>query len=194
MRTMLGVETILLSAAQVTVLADQFSAVYRAAFAGPPYHRQDGEAAEFRRVLPRHAERPDFRCVGALNVDSGEIVGFAYGYRSLAGQWWRDNVAHALDRRVANEWLSDAFQVVEIAVTPAHQGRGLGGALHDHLLIDLPHASAVLSTIDAKTVARHLYLHRGWQEILTGFRFPGVARPYTIMGLPRHPNGAVRAT
>ena len=177
---------ILLSEAQVTLLVGQLAAVYQAAFAGPPYHRQAEEVAEFARALPSYTQRPDFRCAGALDADRGEIVGFAYGYRSLPGQWWYDNVARGLGSAVAADWLSDAFQVAEVAVMPLDQGQGTGGALHDLLLAGVTQGRAVLSTLDAETVARNFYRRRGWQELLKGFQFPGVLRPYQIMGLILH--------
>lgn len=183
MQTMQRMETMLLSAAEVTLLVDQFTAVYRVAFAEPPYFRQAGEVAEFARSLPLHTQRPDFRSVVALDVDTGKVIGFAYGYRPLPGQWWHDNVARGLGNAMAADWLPDAFQVAEIAVMPAHQGKGTGGSLHDQLLAGVSRTRAVLSTMDAETVAHNLYRRRGWQVLLKGFQFPGVSRLYQIMGL-----------
>jgi GNAT superfamily N-acetyltransferase len=159
-----------------------FVDVYRAAFAGPPYNRDEREVSEFARALPLHLKRAGFRCAVARLDEGGEVVGLAYGYFSLPGQWWHDNVWPTLGPERAREWLTDAFQLTEIAVLPAHQGNGLGKQLHDLLLGGVTSARAVLSTLDAPTVARDMYLRRGWETLLGGFRFPGVARPYTIMG------------
>ena len=183
MRTMAEMETLLLPASQVVLLVDQLSAVYRVAFGGSPYYRKSREVAEFARALPLLTQRPDFRCAAALNPGSGVITGFAYGYRSLPGQWWHDHVARAMGDQLAAEWLSDAFQVAEVAVLPENQGQGTGGALHDLLLAGVKQDRAVLSTLAAETVAHHLYHHRGWQVLLGGFLFPGVPRSYAIMGL-----------
>ncbi len=183
MRTMTGMETLLLPASQVVLLVDQLSAVYRAAFGGPPYYRKSREVDEFARALPLLAQRPDFRCAGALDAGSGEITGFAYGYCSLPGQWWYDHVARAMGSEMAAEWLSDAFQVAEVAVMPEHQGRGTGGVLHDLLLAGVTQSRAVLSTLAVETVAHRLYRRRSWQVLLDRFLFPGVPRSYAIMGL-----------
>lgn len=183
MQTMAKMETILLPASQVVLLVEQLSAVYRAAFGGPPYYRKSQEVAEFARALPLLTQRPDFRCAGALDAGNGEITGFAYGYRSLPGQWWYDHVARAMGSEMAAEWLSDAFQVAEVAVAPEHQGQGTGGALHDLLLAGVTQSRAVLSTMAVETVAHVLYRHRGWQVLLDRFLFPGVPRSYAIMGL-----------
>src|SRR5919199_3807605 len=71
------------------------------------------------------ARRPDFRAVATLGEDD-ELLGFGYGYRSEAGQWWHDQVAAALRRDQRHRWLSDCFEVVELHVRPDAQGNGLG--------------------------------------------------------------------
>ncbi len=180
----------LLSGEQVAILVEQFAAVYRAAFSGPPYNRQEVEVAEFARALPLHARRGGFRCAAAFDGNGRGIVGIAYGYRTQPGQWWHDHVARALGERVARDWLADAFQVTEVAVAPDHQQQGIGGALHDHLLAGLAYSRAVLSTLDAETAGRAMYRKRGWQDLIDDFYFPGVPRRYAIMGrslLPQTP-------
>ncbi len=175
-------EIVGLSSPQVLDRLDQFAEVYRAAFARPPYNRQEHEVVEFQRALPLHIEREGFRCVGMAHVTSGKLIGFAYGYRTRPGQWWYDNVMRALSAHTAALWLNDAFQVTEVAVAPAHQRQGIGGALHDLLLGDVPNPRAVLSTLDAETAGRAMYRGRGWQDLVEGFSFPGVPRRYVIMG------------
>ncbi|UCC76215.1 MAG: GNAT family N-acetyltransferase, partial [Anaerolineales bacterium] len=72
---------------------------------------------------------------------------------------------------------------VEMAVKPETQKRGIGGLLHDHLLTGLSYQKAVLSTMAAETNAYAMYRKRGWRVLLDNLHFPGVARPYRIMGL-----------
>ena len=95
----------------------------------------------------------------------GRILGFAYGYTGRRGQWWSDQVAERVPRELAERWLDGHFEFVELAVHPDHQRQGLGGALHDALLDDLPHARALLSTWTEDYPARLLYLNRGWQVL-----------------------------
>lgn len=175
-----------MSPSDVLGVVDQFVAVYRAAFAGEPYLRQESEVAEFGRALPLHIKREGFRCVVASN-GAGPLAGFAYGYRTRPGQWWYDNVSHGLGPQETATWLSDAFQVTEVAVVPAFQRQGIGGALHDALLDGLPYSRAVLSTLDAETAGRTMYRCRGWRHLIDRFYFPGVPRRYTIMGRPLLP-------
>jgi hypothetical protein len=171
-----------LSGEQVLGLVAQFASVYRAAFTGAPYYRQESEVAEFARALPLHTQRDGFRSVVAFDGAGKDLIGIAYGYRTQPGQWWYDHVARALGDKATALWLKDAFQVTEVAVVPVHQRRGVGGSLHDALLTELGYSRAVLSTLDAETAGRALYRGRGWQDLLGGFCFPGVARRYAIMG------------
>lgn len=86
--------------------------------------------------------------------------------------------------------MTNYFEVVELAVSPAYQGLGLGGGLHDRLLAGLLHHTAVLSTIQFETNALLFYRKRGWVTLLHDFFFPGSKNPYLIMGLDlRRRNG-----
>lgn len=172
-----------LSAAEVAASVDHFAAVYRAAFAAAPYYRQEPEVAEFARALPLQAQREGFRAVVARLERPGHgLAAIAYGYRTVPGQWWYDNVSRALGERETRTWLADTYQVTEVAVAPAHQRQGIGGALLSALLAGLSYERAVLSTLDAETPGRALYRSRGWQDLLDNFYFPGVPRRYAIMG------------
>ncbi len=161
--------------------ADELVAVYQAAFLPPPYRKAPEAVAAFQRSLRVHINDLGFRLVAAFQA--GQAVGFAYGRVCLPGQWWRNAVAGPLRARGLELWLADSYHLVELAVHPSAQGRGLGSALHDRLLASPPQSRALLSTLDADTVAGHLYRRRGWQPLLSGFHFPGVPRPYRIMGL-----------
>jgi len=156
--------------------------VYREAFAESPYYEGEEEVARFaEEALPRHTGRRGFRCVVAR--DAGLVVGFAYGYVSGPGQWWHDWVAGLLGPALAEEWMTDAFELVELAVRPAAQRQGAGGRLHDAVLADRPHRTAILSTRDEDTPARRLYRRRGWLPLREGWRpTPGVP-PLVFMGL-----------
>ena len=121
--------------------------------------------------------------VSALEGKTDPIVGFAYGYANTPDQWWHEQVARAVPTSMVAEWLMNSFRLVEIAVTPEVQRQGIGGLLHDHLLNGLPYQKAVLSTLAAETSAYWMYRKRGWEILLEYMRFPGVTRPYRIMGL-----------
>ncbi len=137
----------------------------------------------------QHTERAGFRSVGAFTEDpraedgAGEqLVGFGYGYLVAPGQWWHDQVRHALDRRTAKRWLPGAFEVCELHVHPAQQSRGLGRQLLHALVEGLPHPAALLSTPDSETKAFKLYRADGFVDLARGHHFPGDTRPFAILG------------
>lgn len=176
-------EIVTWSADDVVANADRLAAVYGVAFAA--YGETDDDTAAFRhRSLPIHAGRDDFRCVVVLDDD--ELIGFGYGYRGAPGQYWTDRVADLAPPAVVRGWLGGHFEVVELAVLPASQGCGLGGALHDALLADLPHPAALLSTWQYDTPARRLYLRRGWQPLaeLPDATLMGTRLPFTAAARP----------
>lgn len=133
-----------------------------------------------REIMQSHLQRRGFRAVAAY-VD-GEFVGFGYGYRGRAGEWWHDIVAKALGRDAAKQWLTDAFELAELHLLPAHHGAGIGRALLTTLLEDVPTETVVLSTHDHETPARSLYRSAGFEDLLTRFVFPGSAEVYAVMG------------
>ena len=139
--------------------------------------------AEFGRTrLRRHAARGDFRFLGAFAPDR-ELLGFVYGYTGAPGQWWFDRVARALDRDARGRWLDPGhFEFTELAVRPAHQGRGIGSLLHDRVLDDLPHARALLSALADNVPVVSFYRHRGWEIVVDRLRFEPGRPEFTIMG------------
>ena len=172
-----------LTRAEIETRGSEITAVYREAFSRPPYSKPELEVRLFDGALLQHADRESFRLVGALAGERGRLLGFAYGYACAAGQWWCGVVGRALPARLRSVWLEGSFQFAEIAVRPEAQGQGIGGQLHDLLLEGLPHARAVLSTLRADTPAYRLYRSRGWTVLQERIDFPGIARPYRIMGL-----------
>ena len=140
-----------------------------------------------RSILAGHAAYAGFRALTVADDESGEPVGFSYGFRGAPGQWWYDTVARALaatgGRQAAAAWLDDAFEVAELHVAPEYQGSGIGSGLLLRLTSGRPERTAVLSTRDAETRARRLYRGVGFTDLLTGFSFyPGGEPPYAVMG------------
>jgi ribosomal protein S18 acetylase RimI-like enzyme len=166
-------------------LRSQLVDIYRTAFGEPPYFRTEVDALGFSESLLRHINRSGFASNVALDDDSGLAVGFAYGYTSLPGQWWYDVVTQALSPEATEQWVKGSFELVELAVMPSAQGHHLGSYLHDQIIRRVAHPNAVLSTMQADTVASRLYLKRGWRPLVENFHFPGVSRPYQIMALDR---------
>ncbi|MDX1663122.1 MAG: GNAT family N-acetyltransferase [Candidatus Promineifilaceae bacterium] len=171
-----------LSPAETGAALDEIVHVYTAAFAPPPYSRGRRQASNFKRTLGRQFDRGGFKMIVAYHGSHHKLVGFGYGYTCREGQWWHDQVAAAMPPARYQRWLEDAFEIAELAVLPAMQGRGIGGHLHDTLLAERPHRTAVLSTLQEETRGLHLYRSRGWRTLLENFSFSGVRKPYRIMG------------
>jgi GNAT superfamily N-acetyltransferase len=114
--------------------------------------------------LIRHPVREDFRIALARERDSDGpgILGFAYGYTGRAGQWWTERMRERVPPELYAEWFEGHFEVVEVAVHPGHQRQGIGAALLDTLLNDIPHERALLTGARHDSPARRLYLRTGW--------------------------------
>jgi GNAT superfamily N-acetyltransferase len=168
---------------------DTILTVYAAAM-NPPADQLPGRLG----IMRGHATYPDFDCRLAVAEEPGTLpgtvqeclVGFAYGFHGTFGQWWHEVVHTAMTERITVEererWLGDACEIAEVHVFPTYQGRGLGRRLVLDLCEGRPERTAVLSTHDKKSPARHLYRKLGFTDLLTGFRFPGSVEPYAIMG------------
>lgn len=156
--------------------------VYEAAWSTTAFALSPFQLRDFEGILERHRTRKSFRLATARE-ESGELVGFAYGYTSERGGWWRDIVTDALDDAVVEEWFSDCFEFVELAVHPGAQARGVGSSLHDALLGGIPHRTSALSTQSTNEAALRLYRGRGWIVLEPEFMFPNRSYSFTIMGL-----------
>lgn len=133
-----------------------------------------------RRVSTReHLAEPGFRAV--IVLDGAELVGFAYGYHDVPGQWWHDVVVEALPLGVGLRWLARAFQVTEIHLLSSHQGQGTGRRLLHELVHAVDRDTVVLSAYDEPTRALALYRSLGFTPLLTRFRFPGNVELYQVL-------------
>jgi len=160
--------------------------VYSRAFALPPYS-DPARGEEIRsRIRDVHRDRPGFRAFCAC-LPGSRVVGMTYGYHGSPGQWWHDTVLRELDRNTATRWLGDSYELVEVAVDPDYQGRGIGAALIERLLEGVPEATCVLSTrTDSR--AHNLYRRLGFQ-VITEMSFSPKGALFYVMGkdLRLHP-------
>jgi len=146
-------------------LEDELLALWRRAFAEPPYGGEGAEFSSVRTCFRRHLENPGFRLVLA-RVPRG-LVGFAYGFFLEEGGLWAAELARVLGA----EALRGAFGLGELAVDPAFRGQGVGARLHDRLLAGVEARLFVL-TVHRRAPALGFYLRRGWRPAGQLFRAP----------------------
>jgi ribosomal protein S18 acetylase RimI-like enzyme len=171
-----------LSPAEFSARLSELIAVYAAAMSPPPEL-----LAGRRSIMAGHTVHPGFRALVAADDESGQAVGFGYGFRGANGQWWHNTVRNAVmaghGDAIAAAWLDDSFEVAELHVAPDYQGRGIGSGLLLRLAAGRSERTALLSTRDADTPARRLYRGVGFTDLLTQFHFfPGGEPPYAVMG------------
>ncbi len=173
---------------EIPMWREHIAATYRTAFAPPPYLRTERNVQEFLVSFETHQREPGFQFLGAFAGEPPQLVGFGYVRRALLGQWWYSAVAPSLRQAGLGYWLEDSYQLVELAVHLSYQRRGIGSDLLDTLIAALPGERLLLSTSVAETPAARLYAARGWQTLLPRFNFPGVSRPYRILGRDASPS------
>ncbi len=157
---------------------DEVARVYEAAFAAPPFSRTRADAERFRsRIIPAQLGYEGFTLV--LAEGDGALHGFAYGYQGARGQHWTEWIRGILDARTAALWrLGDHFEVAEVAIEPAWQGRGLGRRIVGELLAHAPgDVPALLGTHRRAERARSLYESLGFVVIGARGDYLVLARP-----------------
>lgn len=141
--------------------------VFAEAFSEPPY-REDREHARrwAEGRLVEHAGAPGFRLVAAVQED--RLLGFAYGLLGGDDQWFTQTVRERVPAEVAQAWLGDHGELVELAVARTARGAGLGRVLHDEAVEGLWAVGArkALLVVDtAAMAARRLYASCGWVDL-----------------------------
>lgn len=137
-----------------------------------------GEIRFQRHFFRSHMERPGY--VGlALGLERGDIVGVAFGSRSLPGQWWHECVAGRVGAQ--HRALQAAWVLTQLHILSAYRNRGLGGYLHDAILMRQPATRVLLSTQVSNRAAQRFYARRDWQVLHPGFMFVEGDEPFMVL-------------
>ncbi len=139
------------------------------------------EDNSIRERVMRHAGYEGFRGFAALS-DKGEVAGYAYGYSSLPEQYYHGLLSKEFNSAEYDEWLTDSFEFVEMAVHPSFRNQGLAKKLVNILVDAAAHHTAVLTTQHDNEPARNLYESLGWCVLKDCFYPNGEENPYIIMG------------
>ncbi len=122
-------------------------------------------------------QQPDF--LGRLIVQREQVLAFAFGTRSLPGQWWHDRVTAQLGK--SYPVFQDAWVVTELAVAASHRKQGLAKRLMAELMSGQPASNILLSTQQYNTAARQLYEGLGFVYLSENFVFRSGESPFVIM-------------
>lgn len=146
-------------------------------------HYPQGTAEQRAPMWLAHMLRDGWRNVTALDAD-GSLIGLAYGYRGLSGQWWHEQVRKGLlnEGRDPADWLSDYFELTELHVRPENQGEGVGEELLRALVAGVEQPRVLLSTPEGPSRAWRLYRKLGFGDVLRDYHFAGDPRPFAILG------------
>jgi GNAT superfamily N-acetyltransferase len=139
-----------LSRPEIDGLREELIALCAQAFAGEPWLEPPARAVKVVDRFYESLDLPGFRLTVA-RLDDG-LAGFAYGYV--------DSFCAGLD---PGRSFKESFELVELAVAPRYQGRGLGRKLHDALLAQAP-SPRMLLTHQALDL-RSLYARWGWRDL-----------------------------
>ena len=107
--------------------------------------------------------------LGVVALDGGEVVGIAFGVKSVPGNWWHDIVSRHVGEHHAA--LKDAWVLVEIAILPSYRNHGIGQQMMAYLSSRQPYSNLLLSTQTTNHGARRLYERLGWSYLHEGIQF-----------------------
>lgn len=138
----------------------------------------DRDMDEACEGFARHAGYADFH--GMVALLDGEPVGVAYGARSVPGIPWHDWAVEGLGPD--HPALQDAWRLVELAVVEDARGMGIGGQLHDARFEPRPCSRGLVCTASDNHLVRGMYERRGWTSVDSAHMFPGMTKPYAILG------------
>ncbi|WP_168412966.1 GNAT family N-acetyltransferase [Bacillus salacetis] len=141
---------------------DRLAESYCLTFIGESFSKQDVDETAVN--LSKHTDYPGFRGFKAVDGD-GSIAGFAYGYTSVPGQYYREKIQAQLTKEQEVVWLISCFEVVEVAVNPLFRRKGIAGNLLDKLIGNQPHRTALLTTGIENKAAIEFYQNRGWEML-----------------------------
>lgn len=112
--------------------------------------------AKCKERLARHQTYNGFKSLLMVS-ERGQLLGFAYGYKSSPGQYYHDLLATALIEE-DRYWLNHSIELVELVVDVTFRGKGIGRKLAQSIIEDVNCYSALLTTQQTNQPAISLYI------------------------------------
>ncbi|CAM3895500.1 GNAT family N-acetyltransferase [Kibdelosporangium persicum] len=145
------------TATQLDDLRTPLHAMYRQCFADPPWNEPPEMLDDYANVLSRHLGQPGL--YGSVAWSGKDLLGVAYGH-PMPPDLPDDPFHHAVAEVVSpSSLVAPAVTLIELMVSPAARGRGVGRGLIDHFVRD--HDQAWLVTHPEAPACR-LYESAGW--------------------------------
>jgi ribosomal protein S18 acetylase RimI-like enzyme len=119
------------------------------------------DLGDYRTRMSRQIPARGFEAVTAR--DEGALAGFAYGLPLSRSSWW-DGLEPSPPDGFTTETGERTFAVIDLAVRPAHRGRGLGRRLMDELLAGRTEERATLATGVDEHENQRMYRRWGWRK------------------------------
>ncbi len=134
----------------------EIEAVYTEAF--PHY-----DLADYRARMQGLLSSPGFEAVTTRHERA--LTGFCYGAPLAAGSRWWDGLVPAPPPGFTTETGKRTFAVIDLAVRPAHRGRGLARRLLDGLLAGRAEERATLAAAPDEHQIQAMYQRWGWRYV-----------------------------
>jgi GNAT superfamily N-acetyltransferase len=141
-------------------MIDAIALAYRQTYADS----QTGEDFDhFRDRALVQFQSPGFAMV--IATVGSEVVAFTYGVPLRSGSTWWKGIRPDPAPGFTTETGTRSFAVIELLVTPALQGQGLGRQLLADLLDDRPEERATLATDPREVRVQQMYERHGWWKV-----------------------------
>lgn len=118
---------------------------------------------DIKNRIEKHMQYGQF--FGMISYDFNTPIGFIYGYRTKPGQFFHEQLKSVLESHQIDYWLSDAYELVEIAVKKEYRSLGVGTILHDALLEQVSLPKVILAVEASNQEAITFYENKYWEFI-----------------------------
>jgi GNAT superfamily N-acetyltransferase len=150
-------------AALARPLLEPICALYDEVFSAVPFFWREDESELHRERLLRLLDDQSFGI--AVAQDSGELAGFAYGFRVPPNTTRWDGLIGEVSPELVAEWPGRTFLLFDYGVRASRRGQGIGRELHDGLLGSRDEQRATLTVQPTAKDTKVIYEHWSWRQV-----------------------------